>query len=242
MASSRSCSGASPRASWHSDVLLFCIWGNSINTFLLQGVLNEVLGSFLVLNVIAYKELGMKTMFVRSTLSCFVFSAIFISSLAWAQSSDSVKNDRVPLDSVVKYVQQTQLNRRAVDMRVAPIKSIDDLNSYLANDRLGNSPLDRLSPGAKARFLSSLKFNSQGLTEYNYSELVTELSPTEIYQILSLFGVQSSTSLLKGADVTSKSDRAIMATPALLKDHKDYRCSGRATCHYNMSTICTSNC
>lgn len=119
----------------------------------------------------------------------------FFSPLTHAQSGKA-DNSHVSLDSVVDYAQQIQLNRRAVDMQLAPIKSVDSLNDYLANQKPGDSPLDKLSPGAKERFISSLKFNSKGLTEYRYSELETELSPTEIYQILSLFGVQSSTPLL----------------------------------------------
>jgi hypothetical protein len=130
----------------------------------------------------------------------------------------------------------------------AIIHSSDDLNAYLKS--AARSPLDRLSPAARQRFLDSLVFGAGGLGSYNYSDLEAELSVSEIHDILSLFGVERTTSMITGARVISDRDRELLSPKApdgqlyqiSFEDHEGYACVGRADCEKTQNHICTSNC
>ena len=125
-----------------------------------------------------------------------------------------------------------------VDPASAQIQSATDLDIYLRNTP--HSPLDRLSTTAKQRFLESLVFTDNGLGSYRFSDLEAELSPTELYQILSLFGVERTTPLLTGSRILSDSDRVLMLRKE--EDHKGYKCAGPGWCSSDLNSICTSNC
>jgi hypothetical protein len=64
------------------------------------------------------------------------------------------------------------------------IKSAAELETYLQTAT--SSPLDRLSPAAKQRFLSSLMFTRYGLASYDHSDL-NALSATDAAEIRALF-------------------------------------------------------
>jgi hypothetical protein len=76
---------------------------------------------------------------------------------------------------------------------VSQIQSAKELDAYLRTTP--NSPLDRLSVAAKQRFIDSLVFTENGLASYTYIDLEA-LSPTEMFQILSLFGAEHTTSMI----------------------------------------------
>src|ERR1700761_46347 len=99
-----------------------------------------------------------------------------------------------------------------LDLQFAPIHSMLDVNKSLTAKVTG-TPLDKLSPGAKQRFLNSLTFNANGITGFNYSDLERELSASDVYQVLSLFGVQHLAPMVRGARVESQTDSLIKATP-----------------------------
>jgi len=119
------------------------------------------------------------------------------------------------------------------------IKSNQELEVYLRS--AADSPLDRLAPDAKQRFLSGLRFSESGLGSFQKTELEA-LSATEVSHILGLFGVERTASMITKASVTSESDKAVMQAAPFLPDHDGYECTGRGTCHREFSSICTSNC
>lgn len=139
---------------------------------------------------------------------------------------------------------------------LAPIKSAEDLKGYMAKTSAAESPLNYLSPPARNRFLSSLRFNEKGITSFSYVDLEAELTPSQIYKLLSLFGIQRTAPLMKSARVVNDADRMIIGLPDVRRcdashessqspsgcDHEGYRCEGRGTCMQTMSAICTSNC
>ena len=151
--------------------------------------------------------------------------------------------------------------QRDLAMLSAPIKSERSLRSHVSAG-LDGSPLRYLSRPALERFLSSLQFNENGLTSYRYSDLEAELTPSQIYQVLSLFGQQHGTPMLRGAKIRTQLDAEIMAGPVpgvaaarwnqcdvqspsqslTCGDKRGYRCIERGTCAESSSTICTSNC
>ena len=114
---------------------------------------------------------------------------------------------------------------------------------YLSSTHKGESPLDHLSAAARERFLASLRFGDKGLTSYSYVELESELSAGEAYRVLSLFGAQHTTSLLKKIRQDSPVDRAIMSAPINSPyDYKDFWCLSKGTCGKSLDYICLSGC
>ncbi|WP_143073980.1 hypothetical protein [Roseateles sp. YR242] len=149
-------------------------------------------------------------------------------------------------------------NQVEINRLLAPIKSAQDLYDYL-NKKPPESPLDKLSPSAKRRFVDSLQFNEKGLTTFQYTDLESELSTSEIYQVLALFGVQHHAASIRGARVSSATDLLIKnsllvcdpsfaaqgiraATTGICIDYPDYQCIKRGTCESAGGKICTSNC
>lgn len=150
--------------------------------------------------------------------------------------------------SAVDALIDQELQRQELDVLLAPIKSSIDMDKYLREMPKTASPIERLSPSAKTRFLDSLTFNASGITGYRYDGLVAELSASEIYKVLSLFGAQHTTSLLRGVRVSSRADKLLMspgrnATPSLYAaDHEGYRCESKSNCYRSPSYICMSGC
>ncbi|GAA0258774.1 hypothetical protein [Rhodanobacter caeni] len=71
-----------------------------------------------------------------------------------------------------------------------PIRSEAALTRYLQHTPAGTSPLDRLSPGARKRFLAQLDFGPRGLRSIPLRDLDEELTHPQIVQLLALFGAQ----------------------------------------------------
>lgn len=137
--------------------------------------------------------------------------------------------------------------RHSIAQAMAPIHSRGDLDQYVATHRTIASPLDAFSPGVRQMFLSSLTFNEKGITGFRY-DVLESLTPTQIYKILSLFGMQESTSQLTNARIVTPADSVIMSPPlggviGIGFDFlKEYRCLSRGTCHADNMSACTSNC
>lgn len=180
------------------------------------------------------------------TLCCALPSVLF------AQSPGPVSR---PADVTAALGQQDLQNNEIVS-RLAPIQSAADLQQYQVDHARIGSPLDRLSPSAKQRFLSSLTFSDKGLASFSYADLQDELTPSQIYQVLTLFGVQRTASFARHARIETDTDRMILGAPSVAPqtctinstlagagcDHEGYRCIERATCALAMQMICTSNC
>ncbi|WP_143525876.1 hypothetical protein [Rhodanobacter sp. C05] len=148
----------------------------------------------------------------------------------------------------VATLQSAEQVRRTGDFLLAPVKSRFDLINYV--HAIPHSPLDRLSPSAKQRFLASLTFNESGLTGFDYSDLRAELTVTEVYQVLSIFGAQRLTSMVRGARVLTATDKALQVSPSPMgggsigmpDDHEGYVCQGAHTCAKRDEHICMTGC
>jgi hypothetical protein len=76
----------------------------------------------------------------------------------------------------------------AIAQENAPINSAVQLQEHL--QRLSpDSPLRAFSVPARQRFVASLRFNAAGVTTLRYQDIVEELSYSEAYRVLALFGV-----------------------------------------------------
>lgn len=178
----------------------------------------------------------------------FPLSILVIGSQAGsAQELISTNRDSVVAASSSADKTQDDLKRQQViDLALAPIKSQADLMLHLQNVPLSESPLRFLSPSARQRFLASLVFGESGVGGYGYSDLQTELSPTQVYQVLSLFGLQSTASLVTGLKVSTALDSVIVAPRSHLPGDRDnYRClapQNPHTCRWSALDICTHLC
>lgn len=87
-------------------------------------------------------------------------------------------------------------------------------------------------------------FTEQGLASYRYREIELELTPRQAYELLSLFGVESTVGYLDFRNATPEERiAAAKLAPILLEDHKGYRCVRPATCDEALSSICIgANC
>lgn len=124
------------------------------------------------------------------------------------------------------------------------------MDAYLLRTRNAASPLSALSPSAQHRFLDSLRFTPAGLSSFRYADLEAELTPTQAYKLLALFGMQQDVRLLKSAHQVTTLDAVIlgigggMAGGVGLGDHDGYWCetSRPHTCAQAPGFICTGNC
>jgi hypothetical protein len=122
---------------------------------------------------------------------------------------------------------------RTITASASVIGSLRDLDSYLRMTARSGSPLDRLSPLGRARFLASLTFNKTGVTGFRYDDLQADLSASQIYQVLSLFGLQRDTSLIVGGG------SYITERPL---DYRNYYCASLHSCAPRLAWICVSGC
>lgn len=67
-------------------------------------------------------------------------------------------------------IEQAQARQAQLNLAAAPIKSRADLFAYIHGVAAPLSPLSKLSPGARDRFLASLTFNENGVTGFSYEE------------------------------------------------------------------------
>lgn len=80
---------------------------------------------------------------------------------------------------------EARILQRELSFLLAPIQSKEDLAAYLLhieNNAQSNSPLLRLTPDARKRFINSLVFTEKGLASYYYGDLVVQLSASEAYR------------------------------------------------------------
>lgn len=130
----------------------------------------------------------------------------------------------------------------------AVILSHEDLARYLSSTRPANNAFAVLSDGGRGEFFASLRFNENGLTTFSTRPLENELTPTQIYKVLSLFGAQRLTKLMSNARIETDLDRYILEGLGREKyfnsdlDYQNYRCIERGTCEQSSPHICMSSC
>jgi hypothetical protein len=130
------------------------------------------------------------------------------------------------------------------------IRSQSDLQQYLSRTAATGSPLSALSSGARERFLSSITFGAKGISGFNFADLQSELTVSQIYDVLVLFGVQKDVAIIPNARVETAADKRVISSFQIIPgdgdgthtDYSGYKCASRATCSVSVTDICTSNC
>lgn len=139
---------------------------------------------------------------------------------------------------------------REIALAVAPIKSARDLSAFVSSNKAPESnPLLTLTPRGRKRFFESLRFSPEGLSSFNYAVLESELTASEAYKVLALFGMQHITPRLRNLKTQSETDRLILRafgsdsdSEVIEGDFKEYYCHGHGTCRRSADAICTSRC
>lgn len=96
-----------------------------------------------------------------------------------------------------------------IESRTAPIQSLHDLQAHIYSS--DESPLNHLPQAARIEFESSLSFSKNGLGSFRYDVLEEILSYSQIYKILSLFGMQEITFSLQNAKAENDLDKVLRA-------------------------------
>jgi hypothetical protein len=173
---------------------------------------------------------------IKSTILVLAVMIAFAPAIT-VQAGDVTRGDRLIKE-----------RGRELAFLLAPIKTKEDLDRYLEELRQNpeaRSPLNLLSPAAHDRFLNSLVFTEQGLGGYQYDDLQAQLTASQIYRLLTLFGAQHTTPLIKGARIENRADQIIMGNefaPEQPTDYKDMECVSHATCGPRLTYICLSTC
>lgn len=176
---------------------------------------------------------------MRRNLPAICLSALLVFFLGNAQAFDSLSGNSA------SHVEKGHVSDEAAQTRKAPVRSKALLDAYLKQS-FNTEPLAYLSESARRRFVASLTFNDNGLTGFRYDDLEAELTFSQAYEILQLFGAQSKLAVLDLA-VSSEGDAALFdvlekSPPSLAQDYKEYKCIGRATCRLAEFHICMSGC
>ncbi|WP_240095645.1 hypothetical protein [Thermomonas flagellata] len=142
---------------------------------------------------------------------------------------------------------EREVLERELAVSLAPIRSGAELNRYLAAHPMAATPLAALSAPARERFLRSLVFGKDGLATFDYRDIQRELTATQAYRLLALFGVQRSTPSIPGLRVETRVDELILLHKAeglrAAADYLNYKCESRATCAPAHGLICIgANC
>ena len=182
---------------------------------------------------------------MKRIMKTVVASALvwFAYSVAAAEAPPAISTSPAQTQRSNDAATTVALRQRQLDFIAAPIKSAIDLQAYLAMMPKSLSPIEKLSPGAKRRFLDGLVFNENGLVGYDYADLATELPASDVYRLMSLFGAQRTVPLIRGLKVVGKQDELMFQYPEPLEDdHVGYRCIGGHSCIATGGMICMSGC
>lgn len=120
-----------------------------------------------------------------------------------------------------------------------PIRSTEDLSTYLRTAH--DSPLDRLAPDARQRFLDSLTFGEHELGGFQYTDLQT-LPPDDVYQILRLFGAERTAPMVLRDRFAGDVDNRAESWLRPRGDHEGYYCHSPHSCMENKGWICMTGC
>lgn len=150
----------------------------------------------------------------KHLLSGGALAVVMFSASATAQPPSPQACNSLPIPNGLAYL-------------IAPIKSESDLQKHLAGLKTNDSPLNHLSPASLARFTESLSFNESGLTSYRHDVLELDLSVSQAYRVLALFGQQHNITLLNNLRIETELDQEVMQylkAHDKCNDYKGYKC------------------
>ena len=174
------------------------------------------------------------------TVSLVVCAALFAISFTTFAADRRGAEKVHGSETTISYIAGETDKASSVALALAPIRSASQLRSYIASTPADLSPLFYTTPQERNAFVASLRFGRNGLIDFNYMPL-KQLRAAQVYQLLSLFGLQS-TSYLVGSTAADAVDQEIN-TPMLRADFEiDSYCDGNV-CSRSIGKACvTQNC
>lgn len=181
------------------------------------------------------------------SLSLSVSSAFAARSVDVSHGDMSNSASASPALEIDKRVMQ-ESQALGFSIRTQPIRSMAELGAFTkAAAARGEATLDFLSEKARTKFVNSLAYSDSGLSTFNYRGIGDELSATQAYLLLKLFGVESATNSIAGLRADNELDQMILeSTPTQSKRMAvtvidNYRCEPPATCVYSFSDQCIAD-
>ena len=184
-----------------------------------------------------------------------IFALLIATTFPWQTKTAHAASEAANNSSIHPKFCQIQGIEKDLQFLTAQIKTQHDLNQHIlsSGNKKSNSPLNYLSRSGQKNFVSSITFNEKGITGYRYDILEKELTLSQIYEILALFGQQHNIEYMEAAKVETDFDMEIKNLiqsrreyNANIKcgssDHKGYQCTARATCSSSYTRICMSSC
>jgi hypothetical protein len=132
--------------------------------------------------------------------TCLIFGILCAASMAAASAEPAAQSHPT---SGHKFF---EADRSA--LAAAPIQSRSDFDTYLAEHSA--SAIHSLSHGGREAFLTSLVFTEKGLGSFNYQVLENELTPTQIQEVLALFGLGELVSQFTNARIETSHDERLL--------------------------------
>src|SRR5690606_7401891 len=195
----------------------------------------------------------MKSQKITRFLATFVMASAALAGWAYASELAAAPvKDAYPGRGAEIVVEGIEL-----DALFAPIRAWSHLENYLETPRGLAGPFAALSDRGVKKFLDSLVFTEKGLASFDGDVLVRELSASQIYELLGLFGLERAApviadkarfeSPMRKADGGLCVDSVGLPAPVvetmrcpLIENHQ---CAPPATCRYLHGARCiTCNC
>lgn len=169
-----------------------------------------------------------------------IYIVLLLAAMAtFTNAGEQVMPDSHKVDPVIAAYFERMMNHKE-----APIKSRAELIAHLEK---GNSPIDALSDAGRQMFLDSLEFGDNGLASFRKVELEAELTPTQIYEILKLFGFQRAISGFSSARIETQADLDLLEKEketgysiqsGVCGEYVPGRCGGTGWCRITSDACC----
>lgn len=134
----------------------------------------------------------------------WIFLIAATMTIASAASARDLSRKALPAAEMLQEIGITQYE---VDSESAQIKSMLELRRHLNSDT--QSPLRKMSSSSLADFTKSMVFTSYGLASYSFVPL-QELSVSDAYAVLSLFGEQRAIGKVPGLRAVSRIEESML--------------------------------
>jgi hypothetical protein len=175
------------------------------------------------------------------TSSLLIAALFMIFSLANAAYGDQHLITETSMEGLASHSKD---GRHHLNHLLAPIRSRAELDAHLNTDE---SPLMALSDPSLEMFLDSLIFGEHNLASFRRNELEAELTVSQIYEILSLFGFQQATPGFVNARIESERDLELLGvsfagsstgTAPPCGDYVEGKCYTVGTCKLDSAYCC----
>jgi hypothetical protein len=146
---------------------------------------------------------------VKATLLCGVLI------MGVVAQSPAMADTRKPLDEPTLAEAEASAARadrefsRELELLSAVIRSAEDLEVYLAMGGDKRGPFRHLRDSELSTFLESLRFGPVALGSFDHNP-IERLTPSQAYEILSLFGVQEAIGTLRFGEAQTDFDREVL--------------------------------